>query len=196
MDRHCQVDVPSLDTAPAVDLPRHATPCPRPTRSAWVYEGENPIATKNTPLGRVELSVPSECKPHSPVWVTFSLNQSRVLEVSSELPDYPQSKVTINLAPSSAMSAEEQERIRSEHSSRRSSGQAQGADMGRVERTLSEVEQILKHNRPSIDPVKVAECEKLMVVVRDAVSAGRADKAAGTLTQLAALARQIKMELA
>ncbi len=66
----------------------------------WIYEGNDPIATKNTPLGRLLLDLPPGLPAGVPIWITFSLNESRILEASVTLPDRPNlsAKVRIDTA--------------------------------------------------------------------------------------------------
>lgn len=63
----------------------------------WVYEGENPSAHKNTPLGLVRLDLPEGLPAGLPIWITFALNDSRILEVTVQLPDRPELKVQVRI---------------------------------------------------------------------------------------------------
>lgn len=63
----------------------------------WVYEGENPIALKNMPLGLVRLDLPDGLPAGVPIWITFTLNASRILEVTVALPDRPNVKVQVRI---------------------------------------------------------------------------------------------------
>ncbi len=65
----------------------------------WVYEGENSIAVKNTPLGQVRFDLPNNLPLGTVIWITFALNTSRILEVTVELPEHPQTRIQVTIDP-------------------------------------------------------------------------------------------------
>jgi molecular chaperone DnaK len=63
----------------------------------WVYEGEEKLAQKNTPLGMVRLDLPENLPSGIPIWITFTLNASRILDVAVELPSMPHLKARVRI---------------------------------------------------------------------------------------------------
>ncbi|NUM36794.1 MAG: Hsp70 family protein [Candidatus Brocadiae bacterium] len=126
----------------------------------WVYEGENPVATKNIPIGRVILDLPQGLSAGTPVWITFSLNESRILEVSVALPDKPNVKAkicidtkNISLLPSKEISSP-------------------GTPLASWQRQCQNMEDLLKKNKALIDPSRYVEIVWALENARDALEKG------------------------
>ncbi len=126
----------------------------------WVYEGENSVATKNIPLGRVLLDLPTGLSAGVPVWITFSLNESRILEVSVTLPDRPDVQAQIRIDTKNIGS------IPSEQ------GEKQGVVLSSWQRQCQSFEELLKKHKNHIDPSRYLQIQWALESAKDALEKG------------------------
>ncbi len=132
-----------------------------------VYEGKNPVASENTPLGIVNLNLPEDLRRGTPVWVTFTLNDSRILEVSVEIPTAKGVKANAVIKGTSDLPAEERQRIIEE--ARVAIGTRSPMESAKL--LLREAEDTLEMNRAKIASGKMAALERSILSLRAAMEA-------------------------
>jgi molecular chaperone DnaK len=143
-----------------------------------VFEGDNPVANQNTPLGMVTLSLPAGMPAATPVEVTFSLNDSRILEVTVAVPSVPGARATATISATGAL--DDAAKARAIEEARRLLGGGGGAVPGggpdeavaAFRLLIESARKAVAANRARIDPALVARIEKLVVVAEDSLRGG------------------------
>ena len=157
--------------------------------SVAVFEGDNPIASENTPLGEVEMALGSGHRAGTPVWITFKYNASRILEVSVEVPQAGGAKATATLKSAADLTPEERERIRSELKAKRGAGMKEAVDA-----VLAHASKLLEMNRARLDPARAAGLEKRMGAVREALATGNPELVGRRIGELEETLREVHQQ--
>ena len=135
-----------------------------------VFEGENPVANQNTPLGVVDLRLPPGLPADTQVEVTFALNDSRILEVTVAVPSVPGARAIAQISATGALDPEAKKRAIEE--ARRMLGGG-AADPGAALRTfIEEARKAVAANRSRLDPALADRVERLAVILEDASRGG------------------------
>lgn len=154
-----------------------------------VFEGDNPIASENTPLGELELKFQSGQRAGTPVWITFKYNASRILDVSVEVPTAGGAKAQATLKSAADLTPEERERIRKELKEKRGAGMKEA-----VAAALANASKVLEMNRARLDPARAAGLEKRMAALSEALAAGNVDLVGRRMGELEELLREIHLQ--
>lgn len=157
--------------------------------SVAVFEGDNPIASENTPLGEVEMALGQGLRAGTPVWITFKYNASRILEVSVEVPQAGGARATATLRSAADLTPEERERIRKELKDKRGAGMKEA-----VAQVLAHASKVLEMNRPRLDPTRAAGLEKRMGAVEEALTAGNPELVGRRIGELEESLREIHQQ--
>ena len=164
----------------------------QPELEVPVYEGRNPVATENTPLGIVHLDLPDGLRRGSPVWVTFTLNDSRILEVTVEIPNAKtKAKATAVIKGTSDLDPEERERIIRE--AREAIGARSPIEMAKA--LLREGEDTLEMNKGKIAGPKASAIERQLLTLRAAIEAMDSSLIDKACTELTRLLRDVRYTL-
>lgn len=163
-----------------------------------VFEGEHPVATQNTPLGMVMLSLPPGLPASTGVEVTFSLNESRILEVTVVVPSVPGARAVAAISSTGALDTEA--KLRAIEAARRMIG-GEGVAGGQTSWTgdakslLESARRAAAANRAIADPAMIARVEKLSVVLEDAMRSGSSHMVAEAAANLNAAMNQFRRSL-
>jgi molecular chaperone DnaK len=122
----------------------------------WVYEGDNPLAQKNMPLGIVRLDLPERLPAGVPIWITFTLNVSRILEVTVELPSRPGLKARVRIEACGSVAPAED----SEH------------EQSRLEHQLAAIAKLLNDYQQDIAQSRRASIEWALNSARESLAQG------------------------
>jgi len=162
-----------------------------------VFEGDNPVANQNTPLGLVSLSLPPGLPANTVVEVTFSLNESRILEVTVAVPDVPGARAIATINATGAMDDAAKQRAIEE--ARRMMGAPErgggGGDDAASRILLDESRRAVTANRARVDPALAARMEKLIVLLEDILKGGNPVAIAEGRANLASALEQVRRSL-
>ena len=161
-----------------------------------VYEGENPVASLNTALGMVTLSLPAGLPADTPVEVTFSLNDSRILEVTVSVPSVPGAKATATITATGALD-DQRKKEAIEEVRRMVGGGAlgQSVDPTTARALLDETRKTLEANRAALDVAMVSRIERLMVIVEDAIGGSGSSALGEAHANLSAALQELRSSL-
>lgn len=132
----------------------------------WVYEGEQEQAQKNMPLGLVRLDLPPGLPAGVPIWITFTLNASRILEVTVELPSRPGLKAQVRIEAGGTMPEEIPH------------------EQGRLEHQIAAIAKLLADHKDQLPQSRQASLAWAVESAREALAKGDLELAAQKMHNL------------